>query len=233
MGRIAYAAVTVLIAATLYIEIKGGLENNSIGLYSDAGHLGGADAIAIALGWMAYEMRRRRGSAPWLEWLTTWANFLLLIVVAITIGYAVFLRTLAPEEIGDTVIRYAALGLIGNGAQAILTHWFEHECDHVKLGQTLHFAIDFGASAAVLFGAVMVRWTGNVYWDTVAAAIVAVVSLVAAYVLWRKLQEPPSFSGPGADKLAHLHHDHHGSHKDHDHGSHHQEAAVLGEFWIA
>lgn len=223
MGRIGYATIIVLVLITLGIEIKGGMESGSLGLISDAGHLGAGDLVPLILGWSAFEVRKHFGQALWLEWLTTASNILLLLTVGTTILVASAFRMVAPADITHAMLPYAVMGCIGNALQAIATRVLEgeHECTHVHVGQKLHFIFDFGCSVAVVAVAVVLGATGWVWLDAAVAALIAGISLIMAYVLFRHLREPPD----DGHRIAHLYREHGQRH----HHTHHEPDAHL--FW--
>src|SRR5881296_2347743 len=118
--------VIALSAATLVVEVAGGLLSGSLALLSDAGHVLG-DLLALVLSLMAVRFASLPATSAKtygyqrLEILTALLNGALLVVISAGILYKAVRRFLAPAPIESSVmIGVALLGLLANLAGVVL-----------------------------------------------------------------------------------------------------------------
>jgi len=155
---------------------------NSMSLLADAGH-NLSDVLGLVVAWAGAVMARRAASprftyglkkAPILAAL---ANSLFLLVAVGAIGAEAVRRLFHPSPTqGGTVMVVAAAGIVVNGLTALL---FARGRDHdINIrGAYLHMAADAAVSAAVVFGGLVILWTGQQWVDPIMSLAVAVVIL--------------------------------------------------------
>ncbi len=155
---------------------------NSMSLLADAGH-NLSDVLGLVVAWAGAVMARRAASprftyglkkAPILAAL---ANSLFLLVAVGAIGAEAVRRLFHPSPTeGGTVMVVAAAGIVVNGLTALLfARGREHDIN--IRGAYLHMAADAAVSAAVVFGGLVILWTGQEWVDPIMSLAVAVVIL--------------------------------------------------------
>jgi len=186
----AFAVGITLNSAFVLAEIVFGYLANSLALVSDALH-NFADVIALLLAWGAAILSRKLPTelhtygyrrASILAALAN-AGLLLLGVGAIAVEAIDRLRFPAPV-VGSTVIWVAALGILINGATALLfMRGSEHDLN--IRGAYLHMAADAVVSFGVVIAALVITLTGWLWVDPVTSLIVAALVLVSGWGLAR------------------------------------------------
>jgi cobalt-zinc-cadmium efflux system protein len=200
-GR-AFAIGIALNLGFVAVEAVYGFIANSMSLLADAGH-NLSDVLGLVVAWAGAIMARRAPSprftyglkkAPILAAL---ANSLFLMIAVGAIGAEAIRRLFHPSATeGGTVMVVAGLGIAINGATALL---FARGRDHdINIrGAYLHMAADAAVSAAVVFGGLVILWTGQRWVDPVMSLAVAVVILWSSIGLlkesvWMSLAAVPS-----------------------------------------
>lgn len=184
----AFAINLVMLAAA----IAGGIVFDSVALLGEAGHVAN-DMAAIGLGIFAAKMAarpaagRRTFGYRRVEVVAALVNGLLLVVVAIWIGYESIQRLADPVPVeGAGVLAIGIVELIGNG----LGVWVLARGDRSNLnleGVLRHSAADaLGALGVVLAGAIVLL-TGWDQADPILGLGIAVLILVGS---WRLIREP-------------------------------------------
>jgi cobalt-zinc-cadmium efflux system protein len=200
-GR-AFAIGITLNLGFVAVETVYGFVANSMSLLADAGH-NLSDVLGLVVAWAGAIMARRAPSprftyglkkAPILAAL---ANSLFLMIAVGAIGAEAIRRLFHPSATqGETVMVVAGIGIAINAATALL---FARGRDHdinVR-GAYLHMAADAAVSAAVVFGGLVILWTGQRWVDPVMSLAVAVVILWSSIGLlkesvWMSLAAVPS-----------------------------------------
>ncbi len=140
--------VIALCSATMVLEIGGGSIFGSLALVADGLHMS-THATALAIAALAYTYARRRAADPRFTFgtgkfgdLVGFTSAIILVMIALLIGYEAVSRLLAPIHIDfDQAIPIAVLGLLVNIASAWLlrgghrhgnghAHSHEHDRDH-------------------------------------------------------------------------------------------------------
>ena len=200
-GR-AFAIGIALNLGFVVTEAVFGFVANSMALLADAGH-NLSDVLGLVVAWAGAIMAKRAPSprftyglkkAPILAAL---ANSLFLLVAVGAIGAEAIRRLWHPSPTeGGTVIAVAAVGILINGATALL---FARGRDHdINIrGAYLHMAADAAVSAAVVFAGLIIVWTGQSWVDPVMSLAVAAVILWSSIGLlkesvWMSLAAVPS-----------------------------------------
>jgi len=180
-GR-AFAIGIALNIGFLAIETVYGFIANSMSLLADAGH-NLSDVLGLVVAWAAAVMAKRAPSprftyglkkAPILAAL---ANSLFLLIAVGAIGAEAIRRLIHPASTeGEVVIVVAAIGILVNGATALLfSRGREHDIN--IRGAYLHMAADASVSAAVVAAGFVILWTGQRWVDPAMSLIVSVVIL--------------------------------------------------------
>ena len=181
-GR-AFAIGIVLNLGFVIAETVFGFLANSMALLADAGH-NLSDVLGLVVAWAGAVMARR-ASSPRFTYglkkasiLAALINGLFLLVAVGAIGAEAIRRLFSPAPTdGATVIVVAAIGIIINGATALMFAR-GRETDINIRGAYLHMAADAAVSGAVVFAGLVILWTGQRWVDPVMSLA------VAAIILW-------------------------------------------------
>jgi cobalt-zinc-cadmium efflux system protein len=186
----AFAVGVTLNSAFVLAELVFGYFANSLALISDALH-NFADVIALLLAWGAAWLSRKlptdlhtygyRGASI----LAALANAgLLLLGVGAIILEAIDRIRFPAVVAGSTVIWIAALGILINGATALLfMRGSEHDLN--IRGAYLHMAADAAVSFGIVIAALVIILTGWLWIDPVTSLIVAALVLLSGWGLAR------------------------------------------------
>jgi cobalt-zinc-cadmium efflux system protein len=186
----AFAIGVALNSAFVVAELVFGYLANSLALVSDALH-NFSDVIALLLAWGAAWLSSRRPTelhtygyrrASILAALVN-AALLLIAVGGIVVEAIDRMRFSAPVA-GPTVVWVATLGLLVNGATALL-FMRGRESDLNIRGAYLHMAADAGVSLGVVAAALLITATGWSWIDPVASLLVAAAILASGWDLAR------------------------------------------------
>ncbi|WP_354677276.1 cation diffusion facilitator family transporter [Cupriavidus plantarum] len=177
-----------LTGSFLIAEVIGGIVTNSLALISDAAHmLTDTAALMIALVAIAIAKRpadRKRTFGYYrFEILAAAFNALLLFGVAIYILYEAYLRLKSPpqiESIGMLVV--AVLGLIVNIVSMRLLSGKQESSLNIK-GAYLEVWSDLLGSVGVIAGAIIIRFTGWAWVDSVIAVLIGLWVLPRTWIL--------------------------------------------------
>lgn len=164
----------ILTTAFLVAEIIGGILTNSLALISDAAHMF-TDSAALAISLAAIRIGKRPADSERtfgyyrFEILAAAFNAMLLFMVAMYILYEAYQRLNNPPEIqSGTMLMVAALGLVVNLISMRLLSSGKDSSLNVK-GAYLEVWSDMLGSIGVIVGALLIRYTGWVWVDSVIA----------------------------------------------------------------
>ena len=187
----AFTLAIVLNMAFVIAEAVAGWYGNSLALLADAGHNLG-DVLSLLLAWGSRYLTQRTATtrrtyglrrSSILAALTN-AIFLLLAVGAI--GWEALTRLSEPySSNGKVVIAVAAIGVVINGATALLFIRGQHDDLNIR-GAYLHMAADAAVSLGVVVAGgliIVTQW----HWLDPAASLAIVV--VIAFSSWNLLRE--------------------------------------------
>lgn len=189
-GR-AFAIAIALNIAFVVVETVYGFLAGSMALVADAGH-NLSDVLGLIVAWAGATMARRSRSprftfgfkkASILAALIN-ALFLLLAVGAIVAEAIRRLFHPAPAD-GMTIIIVAAIGILINGATALLFARGRHNDINIR-GAFLHMAADTAVSAAVVMAGAIILFTGQYWVDPVMSLVVALVILWGSFGLFKE-----------------------------------------------
>lgn len=188
-GR-AFAIGIALNAAFVAIEAVFGFATGSMALIADAGH-NLSDVLGLIIAWAGATLSRRapskrftyglRGSSI----LAALFNALLLLVAVGMIALEAIRRFGEPAEVsGRIVIIVAAIGILVNGATALLFARGRRHDINIR-GAWLHMAADAAVSAGVVLAGVAILATGARWIDPATSLVICVVILLGTWGLLR------------------------------------------------
>jgi cobalt-zinc-cadmium efflux system protein len=185
---IAFAVGVALNMSIVIVQLVFGYAANSLALMADAAH-NFSDVIGLLLAWGAAWLALRRPTqqhtygyrrASILAALIN-AGMLLLAVGGIIVE--ALRRFQDPSTVaGRTVIYVAILGIVVNGATALLFMRGRHGDLNIR-GAYLHMVADAGVSFGVVVAAVLIMWTGWLWIDPAVSLGIAAVILASGWGL--------------------------------------------------
>jgi cobalt-zinc-cadmium efflux system protein len=186
----AFAIGVVLNSAFVVAEFVFGYLAHSLALISDAVH-NLSDVMSLLLAWGALWLSGRQPTDRHTygyrraSILAALANAGLLLVVVGGIAVEALDRLRAPAEVaGATVLWVAAVGIVINGATALLFMRGRHDDLNIR-GAYLHMAADAGVSFGVVVAAAVTIMTGWLWVDPAVSLVIAAVVLVSGWELAR------------------------------------------------
>lgn len=187
----AFAFGILLNLAFTATEATFGILSHSLALVSDAGH-NFSDVLGLLLAWGATRLAAqpttsrhtygfRRSTI-----LASLTNAVVLLIVVGGLIWEALGRFRAPAEVASgTVIVVAAVGILINGASALLFLSGRHGDLNVR-GAFLHLAADAGVSLGVVIAGFVMRWTGAAWVDPAVAIVIAGVIAFGTWGLFRE-----------------------------------------------
>ena len=176
--------------AFVLVETVYGVLAHSMALLADAGH-NLSDVLALTLAWGASTLARRGPSERFTYGLRSSSilvallNAALLLVVTGGIAWEAVNRLAAPKPVaGETVIWVALVGILINGASAML---FARDRRHdVNMrGAFLHLAADAAVSLGVVVAGIGILYTGWLWLDPLTGLAIAVAIVWSTWGLLR------------------------------------------------
>lgn len=202
----AFALGVGLNVAFAAVEFGYGLAVHSMALVADAAH-NLSDVLGLLLAWGAAVLSRRRPTRTHTYGLrrtsivAALANAVLLLVAVGGIAWEAIRRLGSPTAIeGWTVIVVAALGVVVNGASALLFLKGRHDDANVR-GAFLHLVADAAVSLGVVVSGIVMLKTGWMLVDPLVSLLVALVVLVGT---WGLLREAVSLTLDAVPQKVHL-----------------------------
>lgn len=183
----------VLVAAFFVVELVTGLLSGSLALISDAGHMA-ADVVTLGAALVATRIavrpdttgRRTFGSYR-AEVFASGLAVLVMLAVAVYIGIEAIGRLGSTVEVStSSMLLVGGLGLVVNLVGLVLLRQGAQESLNIK-GAYLEVLADTLGSVGVIAAALLVRATGDGWWDTLVALAIAVFVLVRAVMLGREV----------------------------------------------
>jgi cobalt-zinc-cadmium efflux system protein len=171
-------------------EAAAGWIGNSVALLADAGH-NLSDVLGLAVAWAATVLAGRLPSARFTyglrgsSILAALFNAVLLLLAVGAIGWEAVMRLAHPQASASlTVIVVAAIGILVNGATALLFASGRKGDLNVR-GAFLHMVADAAVSAAVVVAGLLMLATGWLWLDPLASLLVCVVIVWSTWSLLR------------------------------------------------
>jgi len=187
---LAFAVGIVLNFAFVVVEAVYGVLANSMALLADAGH-NLSDVFVLALAWGASTLARRGPSERFTYGLRSSSilvallNAALLLVVTGGIAWEAIKRLAAPSPVGgETVIWVALVGIVVNGASAMLFARDRRHDVNIR-GAFLHLAADAAVSVGVVVAGIGILYTGWLWLDPLAGLVIAAAIVWSTWGLLR------------------------------------------------
>lgn len=175
----------------LIVEVVGGLVTGSLALISDAAHML-TDTMALVIALVAIRIARKAPDAKRtfgyhrFEILAAAFNAALLFMVAMYILYEAYQRFRSPAEIQSTgMLVIAVFGLIVNLISMRLLSGGKDASLNVK-GAYLEVWSDMLGSVGVIIGALVIRYTGWAWVDSVIAVLIGFWVLPRTWILLKE-----------------------------------------------
>src|SRR3989449_6346445 len=176
---VAFAVGIGLNFAFVVVEAVYGVLAHSTALLADAGH-NLSDVFVVTLAWGASTLARRGPSERFTYGLRSSSilvallNAALLLVVTGGIAWEAINRLASPAPVaGETVIWVALVGILINGASAMLFAR-DRRRDINMRGAFLHLAADAAVSLGVVVAGIGIVFTGWLWLDPLARLVLAV-----------------------------------------------------------
>jgi len=178
-GR-AFAIGVLLNSAFVLVEAGFGLWSGSMALVADAGH-NLSDVLSLLIAWGAAYMSSLPASGRYTygykssSILAALANAGLLLVALGAILFETIDRLFDPAPVqGTTMIAVASVGILVNGATALLFASGRKHDINIR-GAFLHMAADALVSVGVVVAGVAILMTGELWIDPLTSLIIVVV----------------------------------------------------------
>jgi cobalt-zinc-cadmium efflux system protein len=186
----AFAIGIGLNIAFVIVEAVFGFLAGSMALVADAGH-NLSDVLGLIVAWAGATMARRSRSPRFTyglkkaSILAALVNALFLLLAVGAIIAEAIRRLFHPATAdGQTIMIVAAIGILINGATAMLFARGHHDINIRAAFQ--HMAADTAVSAAVVLSGAVILWTGQRWVDPIMSLAVAVVILWGSIGLFKE-----------------------------------------------
>ena len=174
------------------VEFVGGLLTGSLALLSDAAH-NLTDVVALVLSYLAHRLSRRPPSESrtygWhrAEVFAAVVNSATLIVIGGAIIWEAWTRFYTPPQIKlEVMFGVAVASFAGNALGMIVLGHGHHDLN--LRSAYVHIVGDVLASAGVVVAALVMKLTGQYFWDPVLSALIALAILYSSGgLLWEAL----------------------------------------------
>jgi cobalt-zinc-cadmium efflux system protein len=169
-------------------EVAYGLSANSLALLADAAHnLGDVLGLLLSGGaiWLSRKLPTRHRSYGYgrSTILASLVNAVVLLISVGGIGIEGIQRWLHPEAVaGHTVMIVAAVGILINGATALLFMSGRTHDLNIR-GAFLHMAADAAVSFGVVVSAILIGMTGWLWLDPAASLAIAITIALSTWGL--------------------------------------------------
>jgi len=221
-GR-AFAIGTILNLTFVIVEVGYGIAAGSVALLADAGH-NMSDVLGLVIAWAAAALAKRSPTGRYTygfrstSILAALTNGVLLLVATGIIAIEAVRRLYEPASVeGTTVMIVAAIGIVINGATALLFMSGRKGDLNVKAA-FMHMAADAVLAAGVVVAGLLIVLTGKSWIDPIMSLVIVVVIAVGTWGLLRdsvnmSLQAVPAGLDPqeigdflrGREKVAAIH----------------------------
>ena len=188
-GR-AFAIGVSLNLAYVAVQATFGILGNSLALLADAAH-NLSDVLALVLAWGAGVLVTRKPSGRFTyglrktSILAALANAGFLLLVTGGIAWEAMQRFLHPPQVqGWTIVWVAAIGIVVNGATALL--FFSGRKSDLNIrGAFLHMASDAVVSLGVVLAGIGILYTGWLWLDPALSLVISAVIVAGTWGLLR------------------------------------------------
>lgn len=176
----------IIIAATMLIEVIGGIISHSLALLSDAGHVF-TDLLALILSWLASKFSIKKSDLQRsygyhrLQIIAAFVNGLTLFFIAIIIVVESIKRFFVPINVEwQVMLGVAIFGLISNILVFFILH---NKCENninIK-SAVLHVMGDILGSIAAILASLIIMFTGWQLADPILSIFVSIIILNSGY----------------------------------------------------
>lgn len=182
-----------LVATFFIVELVAGLASRSLALISDAGHMA-ADVVTLGAALIATRIATRPDTTGRRTFGSYRAEvFASGLAVLVMLGVSILIAIEGVGRLGSgvepasaTMLVVGVIGLVINVICLFLLRNGAHESLNVK-GAYLEVLADSLGSVGVIAAALLVRTTGQAWWDTVIALTIAAFVAVRAIMLGREV----------------------------------------------
>jgi len=177
--------------AFVLFEFVAGFRAHSLALISDAGH-NLTDALALLLAWFAvYIQRKPADQSRTFGYhragvLAAFVNALTLVAFSGWILYESWIRLMDPQPVNETAMMWVAgAAVVLNGGIMIGLH-AEASHDLNTKGAYVHMLGDLLGAVAIIFGALVIRFTG---WQRIDPILSAAIGVLVIWSAWDVIRE--------------------------------------------
>ncbi|MNI01145.1 Cadmium, cobalt and zinc/H(+)-K(+) antiporter [compost metagenome] len=175
------------------VEIVGGIMSNSLALLSDSAHMI-SDVVALGLSMTAIYMATRQPNAKFtfgylrFEIIASFLNGLALAIIAIGIFIEGTRRFIHPEEINfQLMLIIASIGFIVNLVLTLVLSRSMKEEENLNVQSALwHFFGDLLSSVGVIVSAVLIYYTGLLWFDPLISMVIGGIIFIGGYKIIRE-----------------------------------------------
>jgi cobalt-zinc-cadmium efflux system protein len=179
------ASLIATLAFTAF-EVYAGLRSHSLSLLSDAGH-NFTDALALLLAAIGFYVQSKPADEVRTFGyhragvVTAFLNAATLVLISFVIFYEAVIRILHPEPVDDRMMFWVALGaLVLNGG--IMLALNSRQKDDINLRAAfIHMLGDALGAAAIIIGALIIRYTHWTYIDPILSIALGGLILYSAW----------------------------------------------------
>ncbi len=207
-----FALATLLNIGFVAAETVFGFLSHSMALLADAGHNFG-DVLGLIAAWAATLLAQHRPTQRYTYGLRSSSilaallNAIILLIAVGGIAVEAIQRLVAPEPVaGVTMIVIASIGVVINGASAILLHGGHHRDLNLR-SAFVHMVGDVVVSVGVVVSGAIILAT---HWLWLDPAISLAIAAVIVFGTWRLLRHSLDMAlhavPPGIDAAAVRHH---------------------------
>lgn len=204
-GKVLFASL-VITAGFVAIETAAGFRAHSLALLSDAGH-NFTDAFGLLLASVGYYFQSRPGDHVKTYGyhragvLAAFINALFLVALSLILFYESYQRLVAPQTVEPgTMIWVALLGLAMN--IGIAWGLGGHGSDLNVRAAWIHMIGDAAGCAAIVVGAVIIRFTGWLAADSLLSILIAAAIVWTAWDIFKESLNILLEGSPKGVKLA-------------------------------
>ena len=190
-GRSALRTALLITIVFMGVEVLAGILSGSLALLADAGHMF-TDAASLGLGLFAFWLssRPRSGARTFgfrrFEVFAALINGISIWVIAGLIGWEALNRLHEPPRINaGTMAAVGLIGLAANIAAAAILLPAKNRNLNVK-GAFLHVLADGLGSLGILLAAVLIKATGQFFWDPAVSLGICVLIILSSVRLLRE-----------------------------------------------
>jgi cobalt-zinc-cadmium efflux system protein len=172
-------------------EVWAGFHANSLSLLSDAGH-NFTDALALLLAAIGLHWQQKPADQSRTYGyqragvLSAFVNALTLVIISLFIFWEAGQRLMHPAAVNDRWMAFVAVGgIVVNGAIMAALHKGQKGDLNLRAA-FVHMMGDMLGAAAILVGAVVIRFTGWVYLDPILSVGIALLIVFSAFEIIRE-----------------------------------------------